>query len=226
MLSIIIPVYNEEKILERTILNLTAIPGCDEIIIVDGGSTDGTLDICSRHPDIKLLQSPKGRAVQMNRGAQHASGEILLFLHADTELPDNALTSIRAKLFEENYDAGGFSHSFGDRDWRLRMISYLDNRRCEQTGIIYGDQAMFVKRTVFEELGGFPEVAVMEDIYFCERLIEHCKPVIIQDHVITDPRKFIKMGIWRSLFRVIIIQVRNELNMPVAKDYPFFADIR
>jgi hypothetical protein len=159
-------------------------------------------------------------------GASIARGEILLFLHADTLLPVNAVGKIKNLLRHEKHQAGGFMHSFGDEDWRLKFISFLDNRRCLKTKIIYGDQAMFIKRELFDHLGGFPEVKIMEDIYFCEKLVKHTTPVILDCYVKTDPRKFIKMGIWRSLYRVAAIQTRHELKLPVANDHPFFAEIR
>lgn len=226
MLTVIIPVLNEEKALPGTLDALFRQLNDEEVIVVDGGSTDDTRGVCERYPGIRFITSEKGRACQMNAGAEQATGDNLLFLHADTLLPDDAIATINRQLQIKGHQAGGFSHSFGDHDWRLRFISYLDNRRCQKTRVIYGDQAMFIKRTLFQQLGQFPDVEVMEDIYFCERLIKHTTPVIIEDPVTTDPRKFIKMGIWRSLFRVIVIQIRNELNMPVANDHPFFAEVR
>ena len=226
MLSIIIPVLNEEQALPSTLDRLSEQASHEQVIIVDGGSTDNTESICRNYPHMGYIKSDKGRARQMNTGARHANGDDLLFLHADTVLPEDALRDIHISLNVNGHLAGGFAHSFGSDDWRLRLISFLDNHRCQQTKIIYGDQAMFVKRSLFDKLGGFPDVAIMEDICFCEGLVKHCTPVILEAPVITDPRKFVKMGIWRSLLRVITIQIRHELNIPVAKDNPFFAEVR
>ena len=226
MLSVIIPTLNEEKALPETLASLFRQSAGVEIIIVDGGSTDATEKICEQYPGISFITSEKGRAAQLNAGARSASGDILLFLHADTLLPDEALNTINQVIDQEKQEAGGFRHSFGCEDWRLRFISFLDNRRCLKTKIIYGDQAMFIKRNLFERLNGFPEVQIMEDIYFCEKLVQHTTPVILDSYVKTDPRKFIKMGIWRSLYRVAAIQTRHELRLPVANDHPFFAEIR
>jgi len=104
--------------------------------------------------------------------------------------------------------------------------AFLDNRRCLKTRIIYGDQAMFIKRTLFERLNGFPEVEIMEDILICEELVKQTTPVILDLFVTTDPRKFIKMGIWLSLYRVAAIQARHELKLPVASNHPFFTEVR
>jgi len=226
MLSVIIPTLNEEEALPETLATLFRQSAGEEIIIVDGGSTDATEKICEQYPGMRFITSEKGRAAQLNAGARAASGDILLFLHADTLLPDSALSTISRVIDQEKHEAGGFRHSFGCEDWRLRFISFLDNRRCLKTKIIYGDQAMFIKRNLFERLDGFPDVKIMEDIYFCEKLVRHTTPVILESYVKTDPRKFIKMGIWRSLYRVAAIQTRHELRLPVANDHPFFAEIR
>lgn len=226
MLSVIIPTLNEEKALPKTLDALFEQTTDEEIIVVDGGSSDDTQNICAGFPLIKFINSKKGRAAQMNTGARFASGDILLFLHADTLLPEHALSSINTIMNERRHKAGGFKHSFGNEDWRLKFISFLDNRRCLKTRIIYGDQAMFIKRDLFNQLNGFPDIDILEDVLFCEELVKHTTPIIIDSFVNTDPRKFVKMGIWRSLYRVAAIQARHELNLPVANDHPFFSEIR
>lgn len=226
MLSIVIPAVNEEQALPATLAQVLSQQGRYEIIVVDGGSTDRTCEIARTCPRVQLIHARKGRARQMNAGAQVARGEWLLFLHADTLLPDGTIQQLNALGTDIGCDAGGFRHAFSGNDWRLRFISFLDNRRCEKTRIIYGDQAMFVRRTLFEDLGGFPEQQVMEDIAFCEKLVKVTWPVLLDIAVTTSARKFMQMGIWRSLYRIIIIQTRHELGLPVSNKYPFFSDIR
>jgi rSAM/selenodomain-associated transferase 2 len=243
MISVIIPAYNEEKVLLATLQALFAQLGDYEVIVVDGGSTDRTREIVAelmpnpqssaRFADsarrvlgaVRLLSSPKGRAVQMNAGAKQAKGEWLLFLHADTVLPGGALQRLNEMESNSTIQAGGFMHQFSCDDWRLRLISFLDNFRCTRSRIIYGDQALFVRRTLFEQLGGFPNRPILEDVAFCERLIKVTNPLLLYPPVVTDARKFVKMGIWRSFVRVLLIILHVEFRLPVLPR-SFFQDIR
>ena len=162
----------------------------------------------------------------MNAGACVARGAWLLFLHADTLLPPHALAKLHALEADQTCQAGGFRHWFSGHDWRLRLISLLDNYRCQRTRIIYGDQAMFVRRALFHQLGGFPDQPILEDVAFCEKLLRVTQPVLLDEYVVTDARKFVQMGIWRSFARVLGIVVRLELRLPVAANHPFFRDVR
>ena len=243
MISVVIPAYNEEKVLPHTLQSLFAQPGTFETIVVDGGSSDRTCTIVAglalspqpaspaqrgEHPAfniVRLLSSPKGRAAQMNAGAKQANGEWLLFLHADTRLPDGAIQRLNDMERDQAIQAGGFMHQFSGDDWRLKAISFLDNFRCTRSRIIYGDQALFVRRRFFERLGGFPNQPILEDVAFCERIIKETDPVLLFPPVITDARKFLKMGVWRSFFRVLLIILHVEFRLPVLP-HIFFQDIR
>ena len=121
--------------------------------------------------------------------------------------------------------AGGFLHQFSGNDWRLRFISWLDNFRCRHSRIIYGDQALFIRPSLFQKLGGFPHQPILEDVAFCEELIRHTTPKLLAPPVITDSRKFVQMGIWRSLARVFLIILSVEFRLPVLAP-AFFKDIR
>ena len=255
MISVVIPAYNEEKVLPHTLQALFAQPGTFETIVVDGGSTDRTCAVAESfgfvdgvsdhnrsseasrdtlaslsgrsglHASRLTFYAPKGRASQMNAGAKQANGEWLLFLHADTLLPDGAIQRLNDMEHDQTIQAGGFMHQFSGDDWRLRCISVLDNFRCTRSRIIYGDQALFVRRTLFERLGGFPNQPILEDVVFCERLIKVTKPLLLSPPVITDARKFIKMGIWRSFVRVLLIILHVEFRLPVLPQ-AFFQDVR
>ena len=225
MISVIIPTYNEEKALPGTLTQLSSQTGNYELIVVDGGSTDRTCEIARAQAQARLVTARKGRASQMNAGAANARGEWLLFLHADTVLPEGALRNLNALESDQKIQAGGFRHRFSGEDWRLRLISSIDNLRARVTRIIYGDQAMFVRRRLFEQLGGFPPQPFLEDIAFCQSLKRVTKPILLDQHVVTDSRKFVQMGIWRSLVRCLIILTCHTLRLPL-RTRAFFADVR
>lgn len=225
MITVIIPVFNEQKALPETLNALRKQPGEFETIAVDGGSSDRTLEILSLYPWIKVISASKGRAQQMNAGARIATGEWLLFLHADTLLPDGALARLRKWHDRQDIEAGGFWHRFSGDRTSLRLISWIDNLRCRHSRIIFGDQAMFVRRRLFMTLGGFSEQATMEDVEFCERLTLVTEPRLVPDPVITSSRKFEQMGIWRSFLRVAVILLRHQFGLTVNRGR-FFTDVR
>ena len=246
MVSVVIPAYNEEQALPHTLRELLRQCGDHEVIVVDGGSTDhtraivesfGFIDSASAprrssgasrealHASRLLLTALKGRASQMNAGAKEATGDWLLFLHADTVLPAGAIQRLNEMEADHSIQAGGFMHQFSGDDWRLRLISFLDNFRCIRSRIIYGDQALFVRRALFEQLGGFPNQPILEDVAFCERLIAVTTPLLLSPSVETDARKFLKMGVWCSLLRVLLIILHVEFRLPVLPR-TFFQDVR
>ncbi len=225
MISVIIPTLNEEIALPSTLHSLMKQPGYYEVIVVDGGSTDRTCELVRGEPRARLLTAPKGRASQMNAGAKQAGGEWLLFLHADTLLPDGALARLNGMEGDGSVQAGGFLHRFTGNDRRLRWVSALDNFRCRRSRIIYGDQALFVRRKLFERIGGFPKQAILEDMAFGETLLRHATPILLSPPVLTNSRKFVKMGVWRSLARVLLIILCTECRLPFLPR-AFFQDIR
>jgi hypothetical protein len=126
---------------------------------------------------------------------------------------------------DQTIQAAGFMHQFSGDDWQLKLISFLDNFRCIRSRIIYGDQALFARRVLFEQLGGFPNRPIFEDVAFCERRIAVTTPLLLSFPVVTDARKFLKMGIWRSFLRVFLIILHVEFRLPVLL-CAFFQDIR
>lgn len=225
MISVVIPAFNEQRALPRTLDRLYAQPGEFEVILVDGGSSDGTRAIAERYPGLQIATAPKGRASQMNAGAALARGEWLLFLHADTLLPGDALERILE--LPANVSAGGFRHRFSGSGFSLRLISLVDNIRCNASRIIFGDQAMFVRRSLFRRLGGFPDVERLEDVQFCDRLVKHTRPVLLDRAVVTDSRKFVEQGVWRSLVRVGVILMCVNLGRRLPDfSLRFFEDVR
>jgi len=225
MISVVIPALNEERALPETLARLFSQAGDYEVIVVDGGSTDGTRGIAEGYDDLQILQAPKGRASQMNAGAARARGEWLLFLHADTLLPERGLARI-AEL-PAGVAAGGFRHRFSGRGFGLWFVSLVDNIRCTRSRIIFGDQAMFIRRSLFSRLGGFPDTERLEDVQFCELLVKHTKPILLDQTVTTDSRKFVQHGVWRSLMRVAIILVCVSFGRRLPADsLRFFEDVR
>ena len=161
----------------------------------------------------------------MNAAARLARGEWLLFLHADTQLPKGAIYRLIGLEDNVAYQAGGFRHCFSGSDWRLKMISRLDNIRAGLTRIIYGDQAIFVRRSLFELLGGFPQHPALEDLLFCKKLKRVTRPLILDQCVVTDSRKFVQMGIWRRRGRqpaAGFTPLPDNFALP-GSSYPFFA---
>jgi rSAM/selenodomain-associated transferase 2 len=228
LISIVIPAYNEEAALPAALAAVFRQTGRYEVIVVDGGSSDATEAVVAHHVGVTLLHSSrKGRGVQMNAGARWARGDWLLFLHADTLLPAGALDRIAALNADANCLAGGFRHRFAGDDWRLRLVSWLDNLRCRVSGIVYGDQALFVRADVFAQLGGFAEDRVMEDVEFGERLLTLTRPLLLAERVVTDPRKFVQRGVWRCLAEVCLIIFFYQLRLRLPRLVRgFFADVR
>ncbi len=171
-ISVVIPAFNEESRIVRQLETLSAMPGIHEVIVVDGGSRDRTVDLVRATPGVRLLTAPKGRAAQMNTGAQAATGDVLLFLHADVRLPADATRWVSEALSNSQVVAGAFrtwTVSEGSRAW-LAPLLHLADLRSRYTTLPYGDQALFVRAEVFRQLGGFPEQPLMEDLEFSRRL--------------------------------------------------------
>ncbi len=215
MLSVVVPAYNEARALPRTLAALLAEPGAREVIVVDGGSDDGTFELAASFPGVRVTGAERGRASQMNAGAHDARGEWLLFLHADTCLPEGALGRLEAFLARAGCGGGAFRHRFRQRHWLLALVSAGNNLRCRLSRVYLGDQAIFVRAEAFRRLGGFPEVPVLEDVIFSERLRRAEKTVLLPEAAVTDARRFLEQGIVRTTARGIAILARHKLGLPV-----------
>jgi len=197
-ISIIVPVLNESRSLPFFLEYLASLDSKDhEIIFVDGGSQDSTTGLIET-AGFRLLEAKRGRARQMNTGARAAAGEILLFLHADTRLPDNAAEHIKEALANALHCWGRFDVFIDGRACLLRLVGFMMNWRSRLTGIATGDQAIFVMAPSFWKAGGFPEQPLMEDIELSKHLLCLSRPACLRQRAVTSGRRWEQYGVWRT----------------------------
>ena len=198
-LSIIVPCLNEAEGIAAALDALSPLRRRGaEVIVVDGGSADGTVPIAEARADL-VLAAPRGRASQMNAGARRARGDVLLFLHADTRRPDEADALVAEALARSGASWGRFDVTIRGRHPLLRVIAAAMNLRSRWTGIATGDQAIFVRRSTFERVGGYPEIALMEDIALSSKLRAQSAPVCIASRASTSGRRWEKHGVVRTV---------------------------
>lgn len=196
--SIIIPCLNEQKGMLFFLQRLQALrPQC-EIIVVDGGSDDDTVQIARPLVD-HLFESKPGRAIQMNMGAEKASSDCLIFLHADTFLPDDAIVQIQHAC-AQGYHWGRFDIRLIGQHWLLPFISCLMNLRSALTNIATGDQVIFVDKTMFNGIGGYPTIAIMEDIALSKSLKKQSSAYRIKSRVDSSARRWLQFGVFKTIF--------------------------
>jgi rSAM/selenodomain-associated transferase 2 len=199
MLSIVIPTLNEAAALRRLLPELSQTFPEAEAIVVDGGSTDGTQDLVRRFPRVRLIEAARGRARQMNAGARVAGGGTLLFLHADTALPPGAHGAIQDALRLPGVVGGRFDVRFDNPRPIFNLIATMMNLRSRLTGIATGDQAIFVRRRIFERVEGYPDIPLMEDVEFSRRLKRQGRIACLRLRVITSARKWEREGALRTI---------------------------
>ncbi len=195
-ISVIIPTLNEADRIASTIHQVRA-HGDAEIIVVDGGSADGTAEIAGSL-GVTVLGNAANRGSQQNLGARRAAGSILLFLHADTELPVDFAGRIRQTLAIPGVAGGAFHFRLDGSGWRLRLVERVVALRCKLFQLPYGDQAIFVKKEMFERAGRFPESPVMEDFDFIMRLKKLGRVAIAGAAAVTSARRWRRLGVWRA----------------------------
>ncbi|MEO8972398.1 MAG: TIGR04283 family arsenosugar biosynthesis glycosyltransferase [Ktedonobacteraceae bacterium] len=224
--SIIMPVLNEEAVLEEHLAHLTRqCASCDcELIIVDGGSHDHTVTIAQRYGNV--IHSPRGRAIQMNNGAKAAHGAILLFLHADTRLPDNALTAIEQVLTTSDAVGGAFRMCFNCDQWLYRVVAWTTNLRSRTRTIFTGDQAYFIRASSFHAVGGYPEQPLMEDLEIIKQLRTIGKVVLLPQYVITSARRHEKVGLLRSVLFMWYLRLLYKFGVSPAQLHRMYFDVR
>ncbi|MCG3878568.1 TIGR04283 family arsenosugar biosynthesis glycosyltransferase [Psychrobacter sp. Ps6] len=209
-LSIIIPLLNEVDNLPNLIAHINALsPAPQQVILVDGGSTDGSItavhDLLKALPkmtlssiDWHIIESVAGRACQMNAGAKRATGDVFLFLHADTRLPTDAIDDIQRAM--TTYDWGRFNVRLDSHHPLLKVVGIMINKRSRLVSIATGDQAIFIKNSLFERLGGYTDQPLMEDVELCKRLKPISRPACLKSTVTTSARRWQQHGYFRTIF--------------------------
>lgn len=198
-LAIVMPVLNEGERLRAALHDLQPFRQRGvRVVVVDGGSSDNTLQVAQTHADLALL-APRGRAAQMNAGAAACPAELLLFLHADTRLPEDADALVQ-RATEATHRWGRFDVRIDSPALLLRIVSGAMNLRSRWTGIATGDQAMFVRRDLFSAVGGFPDIPLMEDIALSKALKALSPPACLRQRVSTSARRWEQHGVWRTIW--------------------------
>ena len=207
--SIIIPTLNEQQGIETCLQALQKLRLQAEIIIADGGSQDNTLTLATAWVD-QIIQTKKGRAKQMNAAAKLATGEILIFLHADTFLPDDALILIEQALSTDK-QWGRFNIRLIEASLMLKVIAQMMNWRSCLTGIATGDQTIFVRRRLFKKIGGYADIALMEDISLSKTLKTHGSPVCLKATVTSSGRRWLQFGVFKTIWLMWNLRIRYWL---------------
>ena len=208
LLTVVVPILNEAGRVDALTSYLNTLP-C-QVIVVDGGSTDETFAKLqtSVRPQVRVMSAPRGRATQMNTGARHADTPFLLFLHADTTLPDNGVTHVIATLQNSKSVWGRFDVSFDNATPMLRLVAWFMNWRSALTGICTGDQAIFATAVAFSAVSGFNEIPLMEDIEISRKLKSLGKPIRLRTPVVTAARRWRTNGPIRTIFTMWWLRLR------------------
>jgi rSAM/selenodomain-associated transferase 2 len=214
VLSIITPVLNEEEDIPAFLAHIDAIEGPLEMIVVDGGSTDGTCAALRAAAEsfshrIVVLSSPAGRGVQMNTGARHASGSVLLFLHVDCRVVPDAPDVIERALEQDGVIGGGFCHAFESRDPLLSLTSWFGNLLAAKTQTFFGDFGIFIRKEAFVEVGGYDALPYLEDVEFSRAARRHGRLVLVDRSIRVSPRRYHEIGKYRLSAVYILVMLLN-----------------
>ncbi len=223
-LSIIIPVLHEAGNINDHLDHLHSLDpsGYTEIIVVDGDAEGGTIKMVRDEKVVTAISDP-GRAIQMNRGAARASGDILLFLHADTLLPPDAFEKIRRYMSDSRFVAGAFDLGIGTGRRLLRITEHYVALRTRLTNIPFGDQAVFIRKEYFEKIGGFKPIPIMEDVEIMARIRKRGDRIcIIPEKVTTSARRWEKEGVLFSTFRNWTLQILYLVGVPPERLAKFY----
>jgi rSAM/selenodomain-associated transferase 2 len=221
-ISIIIPVLNEESTI-GALLGALNHSGADELLVADGGSVDRTVEIASRHA--RIIHSNSGRAIQMNSAACHATGDVLLFLHADVRLGATALEMVRKVMADGLVVGGNFDIRYDGKDWAATAFTHI-NRWRRQCGIIYGDSGIFCRRSVFHTLGGFMSWPILEDYEFARRLRRAGKLAYLNEPIWVSDRRWRNNGLLPTMASWFFIQSLYYAGVPPTQLARLYRHIR
>ena len=214
--AMIVPVLNEEQSLQQHIAKFKALEKDCYIIFCDGDSDDETCVLLQKHA-LNYCHSPRGRALQMNAGASACDSDILVFIHADTTISSSDIELMKETMQDKSIVGGRFDvHLSGDQ-FTFRIIEFMINIRSRMTGISTGDQCQFVRRSVFEEMGGFPEQALMEDVEFSKQLKRYGKIACLKNKVVTSSRRWKKHGMIKTVILMWKLRLLYWLGTPPEK---------
>ena len=211
-LSVIVPTFNEESVIAQTLQAALLTLAPHELIVADGCSTDRTAE--RARPYATLLELPGTRGAALNVAASMATGDVLLFLHADTITPTGAAAAICEALQPTNVIGGAFRLRLDHPSWFAALVSYNVNLRSSLLNTFFGDQAMFVRRDVFTRAGGFKEWSVMEDLEILARLRQHGRLILLDQEVLTSARRHQRIGWWRTLGTIWGMTLLHRLGVP------------
>ena len=213
MISIIIPALNEDAHIGASIGAIKKNGDSCEIIVADGGSSDRTAEIAKRYQGVKVVQTGRGRGLQMNAGASHATGEILLFLHADTIPEEGWSMALEAVLQNASVVGGAFTFAIPHPGKKYRLVEQWVRFRCSLFMLPYGDQGIFVRRDVFKKLDGYKDIPLMEDVDLIERMKRLGRIVILDKRAYTSERRWLKKGLLRTAALNQIIMFLYRMGM-------------
>ncbi len=221
--SIIIPVYNEEKTIRKLLRTLEPVKEKAEILFVDGGSTDRTLSLLPE--EYKVVKGPKGRAWQMNLGAEKSRGNVLFFLHCDSELPKDAIEQIERVM--RKYQVGCFGIAFHSKNIWMKCCQIISNHRIKDRKVMFGDQGIFIRRKLFFEMGGFPKLPIMEDYQFSLTLKEMgVKIGIAKKRIYTSDRRFKEGGRLKVMWKMNRLRAMYRGGVEIEKIADLYRDVR
>ena len=222
--SIIIPAINEAGCIGRAV-RCARQSGVREVIVVDGGSNDESMAI-ARKSGCRMVSGPRGRGRQMNLGVQKSTAELLLFLHADTVVPENFIQLITSTLARKDVAAGAFSLRINTRCTALQLVGWGATLRSRLLALPYGDQGIFTSREYFNQVEGFPEMEIMEDYVFIQRIKNLGKIVTLREQVTTSARRWENVGIVRTTLINQLIVIGYHLKLPPATLARFYQRAR